>query len=208
MTFLSARLALVFGLALALLGGCGGPAIWASDAEVSAARHVHGGPPELALVTIMHYGSGRGDHTALFINGAERVIFDPAGSWRRDVNPRRGDVHFGMDYEAGASFYASHVRETHYAVVQRVAVTPETAAQATALALEAGAVGPARCTAVTARILRQLPGFEGVGATFFPQVLMRDFAELPGVVTYELHQDDPDYHAALRAAQRPLGSDS
>ena len=195
--------ALLLGLCALILSACGQHR-WATEAEVQAARHSPGGAPELTLVTIVHYDSGRGDHTALFINSTERVIFDPAGSWTLDTIPERNDVHFGMTAEAGASFYASHVRDTHYAVVQRLVVSPEVAARAMALALQNGPVPPARCAAATARILRQLPGLEGLGSTFFPQVLMRDFATLPGVITHELHQDAPDYQAQLREVQRPL----
>ena len=177
---------------------------WASDDAIQAASYQHGGAPELTLVTIMNYAAERGDHTALFINGSQRVIFDPAGSWSLDGIPERNDVHFGMTPAAGASFYASHVRPSHYAVVQRLVVPPEVAEQAMALALQAGPVSSARCAIVTSGLLRELPGFEGIGRTWFPAALMRDFATLPGVMTYELHERSPTYQADLRAVQRPL----
>lgn len=189
--------------ALLLLSACG-QQIWASDEAVQAARYHHGGAPELTLVTIMNYAQKRGDHTALFINGSERVIFDPAGSWALDTIPERNDVHFGMTTAAGASFYASHVRPSHYAVVQRLVVTPEVAEMAKALALQAGPVPPARCASATSALLRQLPGFGSIGSTFFPHALMSNFAQLPGVQTYELHHDAPDYQADLRRVQQPL----
>ena len=178
--------------------------IWASDAAVQAARYQHGGAPELTLVTIMTHASKRGDHTALFINGAERVIFDPAGSWTLDTIPERNDVHFGMTYSAGASFYASHVRPSHYAVVQRLVVAPEVAEQAMALALQIGPVAPARCASATSAVLRQLSGFASIRGTVFPHALMQSFAQLPGVQTYELHHNAPDYQADLLRVQRPL----
>ena len=189
--------------ALLLLSACG-EQIWASDEAVQAARHRHGGAPELTLVTIMNYATKRGDHTALFINGSERVIFDPAGSWTQATIPERNDVHFGMTSAAGASFYASHVRPSHYAVVQRLIVSPEVAEQAMALALQAGPVPPARCASATSALLRQLPGFGGIGTTYFPHALMQSFAQMPGVQTYELHHDAPDYQAELLRVQHPL----
>lgn len=195
------------GLLLAaflLLTACAGQQTWASDEAVSAARHVHGGAPELTLVTIMHHRSGNGHHTALFINGAERVLFDPAGSWHLDAAPERNDVHYGMTSAVGASFYLSHVRETHYAVVQRLRVTPDVAAQAMALAQQAGPVGPARCAISTSALLRALPGFEGISSNWHPHRLMQDFAQLPGVITVELHHDDPDVLRKAYAAQQPL----
>jgi len=186
-----------------LLSACG-QRIFASDEAVQAARYEHGGAAELTLVTIMNYTSGRGDHSGLIINGSERVLFDPAGSWTLDTIPERNDVHFGMTPSAVASFYISHVRETHYAVVQRLVVSPEIAAQAKALALQAGPVPPARCAAATSALLRQLPGFGSIGGTFFPQVLMRNFAQLPGVQTFELRHDDPDIQAKMIRVQQPL----
>lgn len=177
---------------------------WASDEAIAAARHVHGGQPELTLVTILHRDSNRGDHTGLFINGQERVLFDPAGSWRRSDFPQRGDVIYGMTRNAGLSYYMSHVRETHYAVVQRVPVSGDVAAQALALALGNGAVAAGRCASSTSALLRQLPGFEDVRSTYFPQVLMRSFAEVPGVQTFELHHNDPEVQTKAWNVQEPL----
>lgn len=189
--------------ALLFLSACG-QRIWASDEAVQAARYQHGGQAELTLVTIMNYNTKRGDHTALFINASERVLFDPAGSWELASIPERNDVHFGMTPSAGASFYISHVRPSHYAVVQRLIVPLEVAEQAKALALQAGPVPPARCASATSALLRQLPGFGGIRGTFHPHALMRDFARLPGVQTYELHHDDPEIQAQMLQVQRPL----
>ena len=191
-------------LAVTFLQACAGRQVWATDAEIQAARHVHGGAAELTLVTIMNYTSGRGDHTALFINADERVLFDPAGSWRLDEVPERNDVHFGMSANKGASFYMTHTRATHYTVVQRLRVTPEVAAQAKALALAAGPVPPARCALSTSGILRQLPGFESIRSGWYPHNLMADFDRLPGVQRYELHHDAPDILQKVYQVQRPL----
>ncbi len=198
-TRLAALLVVAVGLA-----ACSAPQEWASDQSVAAARYVHGGAPELTLVTIMNYRSGNGDHTALFINGSERVLFDPAGSWKLDTVPERNDVHYGITPNIGASFYISHVRETHYAVVQRLRVTPEVAAQAMALAQAAGPVPAARCAISTSAILRALPGFEGIGSSWYPHRLMQDFANLPGVQTFEIHHDSPTFLQDAYAVQRPL----
>ncbi len=194
----------MMGCVLLMLAGCGARDVWASDTEVMAARYANGGAPELTLVTIMNYQTGRGDHTALFINGQERVVFDPAGSWRLDQNPRRHDVHFGMSPEAGASFYLSHVRPSHYAVVQRLRVQPVQADAALALALETGGVGPARCALSTSRLLRRIGGFEEIGATWWPHLLKQDFDAIPGVERFELHHDHPEIEMLARAVQAPL----
>lgn len=192
---------LVFAVGLA---ACSAPQEWASDQSVAAARYVHGGAPELTLVTIMNYRSGNGDHTALFINGSERILFDPAGSWKLDNVPERNDVHYGITPNIGASFYMSHVRETHYAVVQRLRVTPEVAQQAMALAMAAGPVPAARCALSTSAILRELPGFDGIRSSWYPHRLMEDFAALPGVQTFEVHYDAPDALQNAYRVQQPL----
>lgn len=198
------RLLVALTLALSLAACAQLQAEWSSDEAVAAARHVHGGAPELTLVTILHRDSGRGEHTSLFINGRERVLFDPAGSWRPEGLAKRGDVIYGMSKGVGLSYYLSHVRETHYAVVQRLAVSEDVADQAKALALANGAVAAGRCASSTSKVLRQLPGFETVRSTFFPQTLMRSFAEIPGVQTYELHHDDSDVRLKAWRVQEPL----
>jgi hypothetical protein len=186
------------------LAACSAPQEWASDQSVAAARYVHGGASELTLVTIMNYRTGNGDHTAMFINGSERVLFDPAGSWKLDTVPERNDLHYGITPNIGASFYMSHVRETHYAVVQRLRVTPAVAQQAMALAAAAGPVPAARCALSTSAILRALPGFEAIRSSWYPHRLMQDFATLPGVQTFEVHYNSPTVLQDAYAVQRPL----
>lgn len=186
------------------LAACSAPQEWASDQSVAAARYVHGGAPELTLVTIMNYRTGNGDHTAMFINGSERVLFDPAGSWKLDTVPERNDLHYGITPNIGASFYMSHVRETHYAVVQRLRVTPAVAQQAMALAAVAGPVPAARCALSTSAILRALPGVEAIRSSWYPHRLMQDFATLPGVQTFEVHYNSPTVLQDAYAVQRPL----
>jgi len=194
----------IFALLAVGLVSCTAPREWASDQSVAAARYVHGGAPELTLVTIMNYRTGNGDHTALFINGTERVLFDPAGSWKLDNVPERNDLHYGITPTIGASFYVSHVRESHYAVVQRLRVTPQIAAQAMTLALAAGPVPAARCALSTSAILRAFPGFEGIRSSWYPHRLMEDFAKLPGVQTFEVHHNSPTVLQDAYRVQQPL----
>ena len=52
----------------------------------------------------------------------------------------------------------------------------------------------------TTRILRQLPGFDSIGSTWFPRRLMEDFEKLPGVQTTRIFEDDDD-DKALAVAQ-------
>ena len=186
------------------LAACAGERVWAPDTAVQAARYAHGGRPELTIVTIMNYRSKRGDHTAMFINADERVLFDPAGSWKLPEVPERNDLHYGMTPRIGASFYLSHTRETHYSVIQRIPVSMATALRAKALAAQAGPVPPAQCAVSTIRILRELPGFEDLRSSYYPHKLMEQIAQMPGVTTYELHHDAPDLQRKVYGAQTPL----
>lgn len=198
------RAFVLMALALVTLAACAGERVWAPDAAVQAARYVHGGQAELTIVTIMNYRSKRGDHTAMFINADERVLFDPAGSWKLPDVPERNDLHYGMSPRNGASFYLSHTRETHYSVVQRIPVSMETALRAKALASAAGPVPPAHCAISTVAILRELPGFQDLRSSYYPHNLMEQIAAMPGVVTYELHYDAPDIAQQVYRVQTPL----
>ncbi len=201
------RLVRALGIALLLVAGlaaCAGRGVWAPDDAVQAARYAHPGAPELALITVTHNRTGRGDHTALLISAGERVLFDPAGSWYHRLAPERHDVHHGLGPQLFAIYINYHTRETHHTVVQRMAVSPEVAQRALRLAQEKGPVNNAFCARATAEILRELPGFEGISVSWFPHELKAQFAQLDGVETHTLRHDDPDLTARIAAAQRPL----
>ncbi|MCI5110119.1 MAG: hypothetical protein MRY75_06155 [Marivita sp.] len=207
MTLMSRILA---GLAMLALVGCGAGAELRPDASpevISSASYRHPGPPALTLFTMINNRSGAGAHTSLMINGSQRVIFDPAGSVRLSAVPQRGDVLYGIT-PGVADFYArAHARETYHVVMQTIEVSPEVAERALRLAIANGPVASAQCALSTAAILRQLPGFESVGSTWFPKRLMDDFAELPGVRTQKIFENDSDdksvaiaqYEQSLRA---------
>jgi hypothetical protein len=190
--------------ALVTVAACAGERVWAPDEAIQAARYAHGGRPELTIVTVMNYRTKRGDHTAMFINADERVLFDPAGSWKLPDVPERNDLHHGITPRIGASYYLSHTRETHYTVVQRIPVSMETALRAKRLAQAAGPVPPARCAVSTIAILRELPGFSDLRSGYYPNKLMDQIAEIPGVITHELHYDAPDINRQVYAVQAPL----
>lgn len=207
MTLMSRILA---GLAMLALVGCGAGAELRPDASpevISSASYRHPGPPALTLFTMINNRSGAGAHTSLMINGSQRVIFDPAGSVRLSAVPQRGDVLYGIT-PGVADFYArAHARETYHVVMQTIEVSPEVAERALRLAIANGPVASAQCALSTAAILRQLPGFESIGSTWFPKRLMDDFAELPGVRTQKIFENDSDdksvaiaqYEQSLRA---------
>ncbi len=194
------RLLIVFMLLLGL-AACGAPeSVWAPDEEVERARVVPSGPPTLTLFSMINVNSGNGGHSALLVSApSERVLFDPAGSFYHPNLPERNDVIFGMT-ENAVDFYIDYHSRTSWRVIRQDLVVPADVAE-TALRLvkENGAVPPAMCTNSIARVLRQLPGFEDVGTTLFPENLQAEFAEFKGVKMREYHDNDPDNNGQIIA---------
>ena len=196
------------GLSMLALVGCAGGGDGRPDASlevISSASYRHEGPTSLTLYTMINNRSGAGAHTSLMINGSQRVIFDPAGTVRLSEVPERGDVLYGIT-PAVADFYArAHARETFHVVIQEINVPPAVAERALNLAVTNGSVASAQCAIQTAAILRQLPGFETVRSTWFPKQLMESFAQLPGVRTTRLYENDSDDKAvAIAQFQRQV----
>jgi len=189
-----------------VLVGCIGPAepIWATDEEVARAVYVDDGPPTLTLFTVINNKTGFGAHTGLMISASQRIIYDPAGTWWHPQLPERNDVHFGMS-DAIVDFYVDyHSRVTYRTVIQTVVVTPEVAQAAMDAALVQGAAPKGYCARATTAILAQVPGFEGIGRTWFPNKLMREFAKIPGVTTETVYDNDPGDNSGVIAAPPPL----
>ncbi len=187
---------------VALLAACSAPVPNASPARPRSAEYVHDGPPEIALLTMVNNRSGEGAHSALLINGSQRVIFDPAGTVQHELLIERDDVLFGMTPRMVDFYVRAHSRITHHVVIQKIPVTAEVAEQALQLALENGPVPSAFCANSTSKLLAQLPGFETIDTTMFPRTLMDQVATLPNVVTSIVREtDSADKRAAERAFQ-------
>ncbi len=185
------RRAFLIGLPLAL-AGCGAQEVWAPDDVVARAIYRKPGRTYLTLYTMKNVGSDSGAHTALLINASQRVMFDPAGSWKQAVMPERNDVLFGVTPRLEQLYVSFHARVTYYVIGQTIDVSPEVVERALQLALVSGPVPQAQCARITSRLLRQRPGFESIRATWGPNKLSDDFARLPGVVTEEYREDDDD----------------
>lgn len=183
-------LGLVVGLAV--LGGCVAPdAPFATEVEVTQARYVHSGPTKLTLFTVISNSNGSGAHAALMVNGSQRVLFDPAGTWHHPQLPERNDVHFGIT-DPTVDFYIDyHSRLAYHTVIQEYEVSPEVAELVLARVQAYGAVPKAHCTQAVTAILRGVPGFENIPSTFFPKKAMQAFGALPGVTTRKVYDDDP-----------------
>lgn len=179
-----------------LVAGCG-EAIWAPDDIVRSMEYTHDGPPRLTLMTMRNVGSGNGAHTSLMINASQRVIWDPAGSFRHPDIPERNDVIIGVTPQIAEYYVSYHSRATYYTVIQEIDVSPAVAEMALQAALSDGPVPKSMCAASTSRLLSGLPGFESIGTTFFPVTLENRFAKLPNVRTREVREYDSDDNSGV-----------
>ncbi|PHQ83378.1 MAG: hypothetical protein COB65_07015 [Thalassobium sp.] len=192
-----------------LLAACVGESVWAPDELMERNVYRKPGPATLTLITMKNTGTGNGAHTAVMINASQRVLWDPAGTFAHPSIPERNDVIFGVTPRIEQFYLSYHSRVTYYTVQQTIEVSPEVAEMALRAVMAYGAVPKANCTRATAKILRELPGFEDFTVSFFPNNLHDQFAELPGVVTTEYREDDADdksfaaaeIDAAIRAGQ-------
>lgn len=163
---------------------------------VARQAYVHGAPYSMTLFTVVSVRSGGGAHTGLMINGSERVIFDPAGSFRHPEITEAGDVVYGVTPALEKTYIDYHVRNAYDMVAQTVPLSREEADRLIALAEASGAAPRAFCARATSRLLREA-GYT-VGRTFYPGALMQDFDRLPGVVTRAItvrnvDRDHPTY---------------
>ncbi len=180
-------LRLISALLLALALSACAESLWATDDEVARATYVAGPPTEITLMTTINDRNGSGAHSALLINGSQRVLFDPAGTWSHPTAPERNDVHFGMT-DRMVNFYLDyHARdsadEKFHVIEQKLLVSPAVAETILQAALSNGAVPKAHCASSIAGILRPVPGFGSLRQTMFPIKLAESFGELPGVTT-------------------------
>lgn len=183
----------VLGLvAVATLSACGAEPVWAPQHEIDRTAYRAPGGAKLTLITVLNKRSGAGAHTALLINANQRVVWDPAGTWWNPDAPERNDLHFGLTDQMVDIYLDYHTRETFDTVLQEIEVSPEVAQQALQLAANYGAVPKAQCSVSTTRILQKLPGFETIPVGYYPAKTMAAFADLPGVVTRRISDDDPD----------------
>ncbi len=193
-------------LGLALLG-CASTAepVWAPDHEVSRFAVAHEGPASIALITVINNRSGEGGHTALFIRGSQRVVWDPAGTWWNPHAPERNDLHYGMTDRMEEIYIDYHARVSWHVVIQEIEVSREVADALSRAAQDYGAVPKAQCAVSTGRILRTRPEFAGAPETWFPKRLMNWFDTLPGVTKSVVYDHDDDNNQPLLRQQIAAG---
>ncbi|MCH2094833.1 MAG: hypothetical protein MK160_06905 [Rhodobacteraceae bacterium] len=202
------RVFLTAALATTALAGCGStPGEYATDEEIAQYIYRHDGPPALTFFTMVNNRSGAGAHASMMINASQRVVFDPAGSLKVNVMPERNDVLYGITPRVAEFYERAHARETYHVVIQRIEVTAEVAEKALQLAQQAGPVAGSQCAASIAKLLQQLPGFEGIRNTLFPNNLREQIAALPGVSERVLYEDDADDKGLATAAFEAANAD-
>lgn len=177
--------------AVAFLAGCSndtGKDKTASEVASVAFRSTE--PPSITIFTMVNNRTGAGGHTAMMVNGSQRVIFDPAGSFREDRVMERGDVIFGITPGWLNAYKSAHARLSHHVVSQEIPVSAEQAERALRLVLANGSVAGAFCAQSTTAILAQIDGFEDIRRTFYPVNLMEQIATRPDVTTTRVYEDD------------------
>ncbi len=177
----------------------------APDVDVTKAAYRNDGPARLTLFTMINNKTGAGMHSSLMINASQRVIFDPAGSFRHESVPERNDVVFGVTPRMAEVYTRYHARLTYHVKVQQIDVSPEVAEMAMREVLANGAVGKARCANATSQIIARLPGFEHIRQTWFPVKLAKQFGEIPGVASRDLYEYDSADNSKVLAAWDPAG---
>lgn len=194
---------IALALASSLLAACAADNSPDSPPEaVAAAAYRADGPPTLTLFTMVNNRTGNGGHSALMVSGSQRVIFDPAGSFRDPRVVERGDVLYGITPTWEQAYKSAHARAAFHVVSQEIPVTGAQAERALELVRSNGSVPGAFCTNATTSLLRQVPGFETVDVTFYPTRLMDQIASFPGVTTTRYYENDAgDVVDAVRASQ-------
>lgn len=184
------------------LAACAAEPKWAPDADVQRVKYRHSGAPTLTLFTVVSNRTNAGAHAGLMINGSQRVLFDPAGTWWSPSIPERNDVHYGVNPRVLSYYIDYHTRETFRTVMQTVEVSPEVA-EAAIRAVEAhGAARKSYCTHSVTTVLKGLPGFESMKTTFFPLKAMEQFSKIPGVKSHTVYDDDGDDNSGLLKTQQ------
>ncbi len=198
------RAAMRMGLLLAALltvAACGADAKFADPSALDAARFVSGQPPSITLYTVVNNRTNQGAHSSLLIDGTQRVIYDPAGTWYHPTVPERYDMHYGMNERMLSYYIDYHARETFRVIEQKLPVSQATIDQIMAAAIAKGSAGKATCANTLSGILHDIPGFESIGLTWFPNQLAKDFGALPGVTERTIRDGDPDENSGVLTVQ-------
>ena len=194
---------LICGIAaLALLAACSVDNSPDSPPEaVARAAYRSPEPPSVTLFTMVNNRTGKGGHSSLLVNASQRVIFDPAGSFRDERVVERGDVLYGITPGWLQAYKSAHARQAFHVVAQEIPLSAAEAEKALRIVQQNGSVPGAFCAQSTSGILAQLDSLRNTRQTFYPVDLMEQIAEDPRVRTTKLFEDDEgDIIDGVRAA--------
>jgi hypothetical protein len=175
----------------------------ASPEEIARARYVSSDPPSVTLLSMVNTGSGRSAHAALLINGSQRVLYDPAGTFTHPALPRAGDIHYGMTPRYVDYYERYHARFDHFVQAQKVYVDRATADELIANAQREGQKLKMECALAVADVLEPVPPFQGVRKTFFPETVREDFARIAGVENSYVYEMDVGKNNAWERTDTP-----
>jgi len=181
-------LSLLLVASAVVVSGCA-VEVGSSPAELAAARHVSDDPPYVSVVTMVNNGSGRAAHSALIINGSERVIYDPAGTFQHQELAERGDIHYGATDRMVSYYMRYHARFSHFVHEQRLYVSPAVAEATLRRAQLQGPSPKMMCNFHTTDILNDVGAFGTLNASIFPEKLRQQFATIPGVQDHYTRED-------------------
>lgn len=199
MTTVMRRLTLALLLVLGL-AACAAEPVSAPPAAIEAARYQHPGPTTLTLFTGIKSSSGSSSHSALMVSGSERVIFDPAGTFKHETVVEHNDVIHGATPELVWTYLNYHVRPAFSMYRQDIVVSPEVAEAALRAVRSYGAVPKAHCSQAVTDILEDLPGFEGFPRNWYPTKTRKAFARYAGV-SERFYVHDPNAANSIMLAQ-------
>ena len=162
----------------------------ASPDDIAGARYVSPEPPSVTLISMVNSASGRSAHVGLLINGAEQVLYDPAGTFTHPDLPRKGDVHYGMTPRYVDYYERYHARFDYFVEAQKLPVSRAEADQILANAKAHGQSMKMTCAIDIADVLKPVPRFQDVPVSFFPEALRANFAARPGVEIRYITESD------------------
>jgi hypothetical protein len=177
----------------------------AAPEEIARARYASSEPPSITLMSMVNASSGKSAHAGLLINGSERVLFDPAGTFTHPDLPRAGDVHYGMTPRFVDYYERYHARFDYFVEAQKVPVTRAEADQILADARAHGKSMKMTCALAMADVLRPVPRFADAPSSIRPEALRAYFANLPGVETHYVRDSDIGKNNAWEAGADPQG---
>ncbi len=178
-------------MAVSLLSACGVAQLpWAPDERVQKAAFSDGGSSSITLMTVVANGSNSAGHSSLLIDGSQRVIYDPAGTWFNSEVPERADLLYGITPKMLQYYIDYHARDRFHVVMQTKQVSRETADQMIRLAIAKGSSMNGMCAQNTSHLLSQTSGFAGFPVGLWPKDGVKGMSAIPGVVTKKIYQTD------------------